>query len=93
MDIFWGDGAKRDFNAAIAFIRSESPAGATRVGERILAAVSLLSEFPELAPASQKHRDLRQLVVAKTPYLVIYRISDGRVEIRAVVHASQRRRK
>lgn len=93
MDIFWGDGAKRDFNAAIAFIRPESPAGATRVGERILAAVGLLSEFPELAPASRKHRGLRQLVVAKTPFLVIYRIESQRIEIRAVVHARQRRRK
>jgi len=93
MDILWGDGARRDFNAAIAFIRSESPAGATRVGERILAAVALLREFPELAPASRKHRGLRQLVVAKTPYLVIYRIEAGQIEIRAVVHAGQRRRK
>lgn len=93
MDIFWGDGAKRDFNAAIAFIRSESPAGATRIGERILAAVSLLQEFPELAPVSRNHRRLRQLVVPKTPYLVIYRIEVTRVEIRAVIHAKQRRRK
>lgn len=93
MEIVWGDGARRDFEAAVAHLRKESPAGATRVSERILAAVSLLEEFPELAPASAKHRQLRQLVVSRTPYLVIYRIFAGRVEIRAVIHAKQRRRR
>jgi toxin ParE1/3/4 len=93
MNILWGDGAKRDFDAAINFIRSESPAAAIRVGERILATVSLLQDFPELAPMSRRHRGLRQLVVPKTPYLVIYRIEAAHIEIRAVVHTSQRRRK
>lgn len=92
MKIVWGDGARRDFEAAIAYLHSESPTGAKRVGERILAAVSLLEEFPELAPASAKHRQLRQLVVSRTPYLAIYRVHDAQVEIRAVVHAKQRRR-
>lgn len=93
MKIVWGDAAQRDFDAAIAFIKKESPAGAERVGERILAAVSLLEEFPELAPASRKHRQLRQFSVTRTPYLVIYRVHESHIEIRAVVHAKQRRRK
>lgn len=93
MDVIWGDGARRDFNAVIDFIRAESPKGAVRVGERILAAVSLLQSFPEIAPASRKHRDLRQLIVPRTPYLVIYRIHSDHVEIRAVVHAAQRRQR
>ncbi len=93
MEIIWGDGARRDFNAAVDFIRAESPKNAVRVGERILAAVSLLQSFPEIAPASRKHRDLRQLIVPRTPYLVIYGIHADHVEIRAVVHAAQRRRK
>jgi|CXWL01.1.fsa_nt_gi toxin ParE1/3/4 len=92
MQIVWGDAARREFDAAIAFIRSRSPAGAMRVGERILAAVTLLERFPELAPPS-RHRELRQLVVPRTPYLVIYRIHENRIEIRAVVHTKQRRRK
>ena len=93
MKIVWGDGARRDFDAAIAHIQTESPAGARRVGQRILSAVSLLEEFPSLAPPSPKHRQLRQLVVVRTPYLVIYRVHDDHVEIRALVHAKQRRRK
>ena len=92
MRVVWGDGARQDFSNAIAFIKEQSPAGAKRVGERILDAVSLLEHFPEIAPAS-RHRGLRQLVVRRTPYLVIYRVHEHQVEIRAIVHAKQRRRK
>lgn len=92
MRVVWGDGARHDFDRAIAYLGKESPAGAIRVGERILQAIGLLEQFPEMAPPS-RHRGLRQLVVARTPYLVVYRIEAGRVEIRAIVHARQRRRK
>lgn len=92
MRVVWGDGARQDFDAAIAYLGKESPAGAVRIGERILRAISLLEQFPEMAPPS-KHRGLRQLVVLRTPYLVIYRIEAGQVEIRAIVHTKQNRRK
>jgi len=93
MNVIWGDGARRDFDKAIAFIEAESPAGANPVGQRILAAVSLLESFPEIAPPFAKHRQLRQLVVPRTSHLVIYRVHANHVEIRAVVHVKQRRRK
>lgn len=73
MQIVWGEGARRDFETALAYVENESPAGARRIGERILAAVSLLGEFPEIAPPS-RHRGLRQLAVPRTSYLVIYRV-------------------
>lgn len=92
MHTVWGEGARLDFERAIAFLEEKSPAAARRIGDRILAAVSLLERFPEIAPAS-RHRGLRQLVVTRTPYLVIYRVHAGSVEVRAVVHAKQRRRR
>ncbi|HYD87367.1 MAG TPA: type II toxin-antitoxin system RelE/ParE family toxin [Vitreimonas sp.] len=93
MEVVWAESARREFDAAIAFINAESPSGARRIGERILAAVALLEHFPEIAPASPRHRNLRQLAAPRTPYLVIYRVHANRVEIRAIVHAKQRRRK
>jgi plasmid stabilization system protein ParE len=80
------------FQQAIDYLHQQSPGAAGRIGQRILDVVSLLEEFPELAPPS-RHRGLRQLTVARTPYLVIYRIEADRVEIRAVVHSRQRRRR
>lgn len=92
MRVVWGEGARLDFNRAIAFLQQKSPAAARRIGDRVLAVVALLERFPEIAPAS-RHRGLRQLVVTRTPYLVIYRVHANTVEIRAVVHAKQRRRR
>jgi addiction module RelE/StbE family toxin len=92
MRVVWADSARREFDTAIAYLTEQSPAAADRIGERILSAVSLLEDFPEIAQAS-RHRGLRQLVVVHTPYLVIYRVHDDCVEIRAVIHAKQKRRK
>jgi len=92
MRVVWADSARLDFEAAIAFLTEQSPSAADRIGERILSAVSLLENFPEIAQAS-RHRGLRQLVVTRTPYLVVYRVHKGDVEIRAVIHAKQKRRK
>jgi toxin ParE1/3/4 len=92
MRVDWADSARQDFDAAIAFLQQRSPNGARRIGDRILDVVSLLERFPELARAS-RHRGLRQLVVPRTPYLVIYRIEADRIEIRAIIHAGQKRRK
>ncbi|MFT3727434.1 MAG: type II toxin-antitoxin system RelE/ParE family toxin [Terricaulis sp.] len=92
MRLVWADSARRDFDAAIAYLSERSPAAADRIGERILAATSLLEDFPEIAPVS-RHRGLRQMVVMRTPYLVIYRVHDGQVEVRAVVHGRQKRRR
>lgn len=93
MRIVWADSARADFERAIAFIAARSPSGAKRIGARILRAVSLLEDFPEIAQASAHHRRLRQMPVASTPYLIIYRVHADRVEIRAIVHGKQKRRK
>jgi toxin ParE1/3/4 len=88
MRIVWADSARLDFDKAIAFTKTEGPKGARRIGDRIVEAVALLEQFPELAQAS-RHRGLRQLVVARTPYIVVYRIHEDRVEIRAVIHTNR----
>jgi len=90
MRIVWADSARRDLDDAIAFLEQRSRSGADRVGERIVSVVALLERFPRLAPAS-RHRGLRQLVITRTPYIVVYRVETDQVEIRAVVHARQKR--
>ena len=92
MQVIWEDEAQRDFDAAIAFLEERSPSSARRIGARILEAVALLESFPQIAPPS-RHRGLRQLAVSRTPYLVIYRVEAGAVEIRAVIHVMQKQRK
>jgi toxin ParE1/3/4 len=92
MRISWAPSARREFNEAIAYMAARSPTGARRVGAAILAAIDLLEDFPDLAPPS-RHRGLRQMFVVRTPYLVVYRVMDDRVEIRAIIHVRRRRRR
>jgi toxin ParE1/3/4 len=92
MLVVWADSARAEFDEAVRYHQEQSPAAARRIGQRILDVVALLERFPELAPPS-KHRGLRQLTIARTPYLVVYRVTEERVEIRAVIHAKRRRRR
>lgn len=82
--------AVQDLNAIDEYTRERSPRGATRIGARIRKRVDDLAHFPEMGTASDK-AGLRQLYVAKAPYILIYRIRDDEVQIITILHTSRRR--
>jgi plasmid stabilization system protein ParE len=90
MKVIWSRSAEDDFEA---YTEARSRKGAERIGERILKSVRLLETFPEIAPPSRRHRGLRQMTIVRTPYVVVYRVTDNQVEIHAVIHGKQRRRR
>lgn len=92
MRIDWSESAADDLRYILDFISARSPSGAVKTSDRILNAVALLSDFPRIARSS-RHRGLREKVVPRTPYIVIYRVEEDRVEIRAIVHGKQGRRR
>lgn len=61
------------------------PTIASRVLQRIDRAIQRLTSFPESAPPG-RIVGTRELLVAKTPFIVAYRIRGTDVEILAVVH-------
>ena len=83
--------AVRDLHQIEEYIRAESPSGAARVGARIRKRAEDLGQFPFQGTKSE-HADLFQLYVARTPYILIYRVRNDEVHVITVVHASQRRR-
>lgn len=66
-----------------------TPRTAQQFIERIRHTCLGLEMFPELGRVSNEDPSLRQLVVPKTPYTVIYRLPGGQVEI---VHVADMRR-
>lgn len=72
------------------YTREHSPKGAARVGARIRKRANDLAQFPESGQPSTKV-GLRQLYVAKTPYILIYRVRDDEVQIITILHTSRRR--
>ena len=73
-----------------AYLRKRSPQGAARIGARIRKRINDLAQFPRQS-AQRPSSSVRILVVTRTPYLVIYRVTTE-VEIIAIIHSAQERR-
>lgn len=84
--------AVADLTRIEAYLRSESPRGAARVGARIRKRAQDLAQFPFQGTRSRQRKNLYQLYVTKTPYILVYRVENDEVQIITIVHTSQRRR-
>lgn len=52
------------------------------------AAIKRVSEYPQMCPV--KYRDVRRALVHNFPYLIMYRIEEGRIIVIAIVHFARR---
>jgi toxin ParE1/3/4 len=90
LKILWLEKAVIDLEEAYEFILYDDPsAGAGEVG-KILKSVELLADNPALGKAGRVPKT-RELVVSGTPYLVIYRVKNDRLEVLRVFHAARQR--
>jgi toxin ParE1/3/4 len=89
MIIRWTDAAVRDFTHICDYIEQHrSGAAARRVALSIHQGIDRLAEFPEYGRTGRKP-DTRELVFAGLPYLAVYRIHRGAVEIVRIFHGAQ----
>jgi len=89
LKVRWLRKALLNLDEEAAFIAAENPVAARLVVARILEAVAVLAEQPALGRPGRV-LGTRELVVARTRYLIPYRIRDGQVEILRVFHTSRR---
>ena len=89
MRVRWLRKALTNLDAEAAYIATEDPAAARLVVERVLKAVNRLVEQPALGRPGRVP-GTRELLVAKTRYIVPYRVRGESVEILRVFHASRR---
>jgi toxin ParE1/3/4 len=71
------------------YIASDSPDAARLVIQRVLDAVSMLPEQPDVGRPGRVP-GTRELVVLKTRYIVPYRVRGRTIEILRVFHTSRR---
>jgi plasmid stabilization system protein ParE len=90
MKIVWRGRARADLFALVAYIARDKKGAAFEMHDRIGRAVDLLALWPGAGRASRK-KNVRELVVGGTPYIVLYRHTKNQVTILRVVHGSQRR--
>lgn len=89
MKVVWLPRAVADLDAQLDHIAADSPRVALDVGDRILQHVSHLAEHPQMGRDGRKGKT-RELVVPRTPFIVIYRIVERRVEILRLLHGAQK---
>lgn len=89
MKIVWTRLALLDLDEAYNYIATSNPGAAADIIDRIEGAVNTLSLYPNRGRQGRIART-RELVVARTPFIVPYRVQDERVEILAVIHGAKR---
>lgn len=89
MLIIWQDGAIRDLDAVFEFIGLDNPPAALAICELIDKRVSQLADHPYLGRVGRVE-STRELVVAGTPFIVVYRVKENLIDILAVLHSARR---
>lgn len=89
MRVVWTRPAARDLEAIGDFVAKDNPAAAATLVARLMDAARRLADHPESGRAGRV-AGTRELVVAGTPFVVPYRVREGRVEVLAVFHGARR---
>jgi addiction module RelE/StbE family toxin len=85
VDIRWTDAALDDLDEAGAFIAQDRPAVAPRFASRIIEAIELLTEFPNLGRGGRV-KGTRELVISGTPFVAVYRVQEGEAHVLRLLH-------
>jgi addiction module RelE/StbE family toxin len=87
--IEWTGPALQDLVAAGDSIAQENSESAQRMASRVQEAVEHLREHPNLGRPGRL-ADTKELVVSGTPFIAVYWIKQGRVQILRLLHHAQR---
>lgn len=90
MKLRWLRSGSESLRRHVAYIALDNPQAARQVRHTIRDCVLRLCEFPESGRAGGI-AGTRELVVTGLPYVVVYRISSGTVEILLVLHTAMGR--
>ncbi|NDU90119.1 MAG: type II toxin-antitoxin system RelE/ParE family toxin [Ferrovum sp.] len=88
MILVWLRRAIVDRDAQLEYIAQDSPRVAIEQGDRMVHQVGQLVQYPEMGRAGRK-QGTRELVISRTPFIVIYRIKGKRIELLRVLHGAQ----
>jgi toxin ParE1/3/4 len=88
--IIWQPIAKHDLESISRYISIDNPSAAKSVVSTIVhITIEQLSTFPNSGKIGRA-TDTRELIISKTPYIVVYRIRNERIDILAIQHSSRK---
>jgi toxin ParE1/3/4 len=89
MKILWTGLARDDLDSIRRFIEVDNDVAARKVARAIIAAVAGLATTPGIGRPGRV-AGTRELVLARLPYFVPYRVVGGTVEVLRVLHTRRR---
>jgi len=89
MKIRWMPLAEEDLEAAYEYVRQDKPQAASRLVGRIFEAVEMLARYPSAGHPGRVPAT-RELSIARTPYIVVYRYTRDEIQILTVIHGARR---
>jgi toxin ParE1/3/4 len=92
MKIIWAPRARRQLEHAIDYIARNNPEAAWRIRDRIVERASQIAAFDDIGPAG-KLPGTRDLTITGTEYVLVYRVLDEVIEVAAVWHGKQSRKR
>ena len=88
MQILWLPKAVENLEEIRAYIAQERLAAAARVAQKIQQTVAMLKDHPQLGKPSLRD-GFRQIQVAGLPFVIPYKVIDGKLVIVRVFHNRQ----
>ncbi len=89
MNLRWTRRALQDLGNLHGYIAEDNPSAAGETVSRIEEAAVRLKHHPEMGREG-RYPGTRELVLAGTPYIVVYIVKGNEVQIVAVIHSSMR---
>lgn len=89
LKVEWSLPAIGDLQSAGEYIAEDNPDAATRMASRILESVEYLIDQPHIGRPGRL-AETRELVVSGTPFVIVYWLKRGVVQILRVLHHARR---
>jgi toxin ParE1/3/4 len=90
VEIVWSALARTRLREIRDYVARDKPEAAERIAIRIVAMVEALRNHPHLGRVGAEP-GIRELVIGRTPYIVLYRVQGQRATIGTISHGAQRR--
>ena len=88
MIVEWTPRASRELTDQLRFIALDKPSAAYRMAELVEDSTSLLRNWPDLGKKGRMPNSF-ELVIARTPFVAVYRRSADRIIILRLFHCAQ----
>ena len=88
MRVRWTAEALQHLREAYDYTEMDKPSAGARTGDLIEAAAHQLGLFPQMGRPSKRAKT-RELAIPKTPFVLVYRVTNSAVEILALYHGAQ----